>query len=465
MAEAKAMKEKTMDMTRGNPLKQMLWFSIPLIIGNIFQQFYSMVDTIIVGRTIGVQALAAVGSSGALNFLILGFAMGLAGGFAIVVSQRFGAGDYENVRRSVAMGAMLSAAFAIVLTLLSALSARWLLEMMHTPQDIIDDAWRYLVIIFWGVPATMFYNYISSVIRALGDSKTPLYFLLVASILNIILDFVCILNFHMGVAGAAVATIFSQAVSGILCLIYVGKHFPVLRLKKSDWRFDRKFAWYHLRLGIPMAVQNSVIAVGGMAVQTILNGFGAIAVAGYTAASKIEQMVSQVMMSFGLTLATYTGQNYGAMKLERIRDGVKRITIILLLISAAGAGLMILFGRSLTHIFIDAGEQNVEEVVRYSRQYLNISVCFYPALSAIFIFRSALQGIGNTGIVLIGSAVELGCRLVGALVLSVPLGYMGVCFAGPFAWAGAAVLFLVIYIRDIRRLSKKFQCGEFAAAV
>lgn len=326
----------------------------------------------------------------------------------------------------------------------------------------MEEAYRYLVVIFWGVPATMFYNYISSVIRALGDSKTPLYFLLIASVLNIILDFVCILNFHMGVMGAAVATIFSQAVSGLLCLLYVGKHFPILHLQKSDWRFDRRFAWYHLRMGIPMAVQNSVIAIGAMAVQAILNGFGTIAVAGYTAANKIEQLASQVMMSLGLTLATYVGQNYGARDLGRIREGVRKTTVILLVTSALGAALVVIFGRGLTHIFIGGGEQNVEEVVRYSRQYLTISACFYPALSCIFIFRNALQGMGNTGIVLIGSAVELVGRLAGALILAIPFGYLGVCFASPFAWAGAAVLFLIVYLVDMRRLTKRLAAGELA---
>ena len=455
-------KDKTIDMTKGNPLRHIVWFSIPLIIGNIFQQFYSMVDTIIVGRTIGINALAAVGASGSLVFFIIGFAMGLTGGFAIMVSQRFGAGDMAGVRRSVAMGAMLSAVFSVALMLLSVAGARWLLTIMNTPEDVMEEAYRYLVVIFWGVPATMFYNYISSVIRALGDSKTPLYFLLIASVLNSILDFVCILNFHMGVMGAAVATIFSQAVSGLLCLLYVGKHFPILHLQKSDWRFDRRFAWYHLRMGIPMAVQNSVIAIGAMAVQAILNGFGAIAVAGYTAANKIEQLASQVMMSLGLTLATYVGQNYGARDLGRIREGVRKTTVILLVTSALGAALVVIFGRGLTHIFIGGGEQNVEEVVRYSRQYLTISACFYPALSCIFIFRNALQGMGNTGIVLIGSAVELVGRLAGALILAIPFGYLGVCFASPFAWAGAAVLFLIVYLVDMRRLTKRLAAGELA---
>lgn len=453
-------KEKTVDMTQGSTVRHIILFSIPLIIGNVFQQLYSMVDTIIVGRTIGIQALAAVGASGSLVFFIIGFAIGLAGGFAIMVSQRFGAGDFEGVRRSVAMGAMLSTAFSVLLTLVSVASARRLLLLMNTPADVLEEAYRYMVVIFWGVPATMFYNYLSSVIRALGDSKTPLYFLLIASVLNIILDFVCILNFHMGVMGAAVATIFSQVVSGVLCLLYVAKHFPILRLKKSDWKFDRRFAWYHLRMGVPMAVQSSVIALGAMVVQTILNGFGSVAVAGYTAANKIEQLASQIMMSMGLTLATYVGQNYGAGKVDRIRTGVRTTTVILMIVSVLGAAVVVLFGRGLTNIFIAGAEENVEEVIHYSRQYLTVAACFYPALSAIFIFRNALQGMGNTGTVLVGSAVELLGRLVGALLLATWFDYLGVCFASPFAWLGAAILFIVVYFVNIRKLVKRMAAEQ-----
>ena len=447
-------KEKTMDMTKGSPLKHIIWFSIPLIIGNIFQQFYSMVDTIIVGRTISVDALAAVGSTGALSFFIIGFTMGMTNGFAIMVSQRFGAGDLGGVRRSVAMGGMLSAVFAVLITVVSVAASRSLLIWMNTPENIFADAYAYITVIYLGIPATMFYNYLSSVIRALGDSKTPLYFLLVASALNIVLDFVFILNVHMGVAGAALATILSQGVSGLLCLFYVIKRFPVLHLQKQDWRFDRRFAWYHLRLGVPMAIQNSVIATGSMTVQTMLNGFGSIAVAGYTAASKIEQLVSQVLMSLGLTLATFVGQNFGAGRLDRIKDGVRKCALILLSLAAIGAVMVIVFGDGLTRIFVGSTEKNVAEVVAFSRQYLNIAACFYLILGCIFIFRNALQGIGNTLVVLIGSAVELGGRLIGSLLLAAPFGYAGVCFASPLAWTGAAVLFIVVYIVSMRRLTR-----------
>ena len=451
------LKEKTSDMTKGNILRQIILFSIPLIIGNIFQQLYSMVDTIIVGRTIGMNALAAVGGCGSPVFFIIGFVTGLTGGFAIMVSHRFGAGDMDEMRRSIAMGAMLSAVFAVLLTAVSVLMVKWLLGVMNTPDEIKTDAYEYLTVICLGIPASMLYNYLSSVIRAIGDSKTPLYFLLIAALLNIVLDFVCILNFNMGVMGAAVATVFSQLVSGILCFVYMNKTYAMLRLKKSDWKLSGEFAWYHIRLGIPMAVQTSVIAIGTIIVQTILNDFGAIAVAGYTTASKTESIITQIMVSFGLTLATFVGQNYGAGQLNRIKAGVKVTTVILLAFSVIGAVFIILFGRQLTNIFIDANEKHVEEVVRFSKTCLTITSCFYPLLSCICVFRSAIQGLGNTTIVLVGSAIELLGRLVAALILSVPFGFVGVCFANPIAWFGSATLFIVVYAVNICNLTKKFK--------
>lgn len=448
-------KEKVVDMTRGSILRHLLLFSIPLIIGNVFQQLYSMVDTIIVGRTLGVDALAAVGASGSLVFFLVGFAIGLTGGFAIIVSQRFGAGDMEGVRRSTAMGAMLGIGFSVILTFIGVALSRRLLLILNTPEEILNEAQKYLNAIFWGIPLAMFYNYLSSVIRALGDSRTPLYFLLLASILNIILDFVCILNLHMGVMGAGVATVFSQGLSALLCLFYIGRKFPILHLKRSNWKFDWHFAWYHLRLGIPMAVQSSVIATGAMAIQASLNSYGAIAMAGYAAASRTEQLVSQVLISLGLTLATFVGQNYGAGSYARIREGVRKCTVITMTIAIIGAIMIILFGRTLTLFFIGTDAENAEQMVYYSRQYLSISACCYPILSCIFIFRNVMQGIGSTGIVLTGSVIELLCRLVGAFVLAAAFGYMGVCLAGPLAWLGAALLFVITYFLKMPKLKRQ----------
>ena len=443
--------DKTVDMTRGNILRHILLFSIPMIIGNIFQQLYSMVDTIIVGRTIGMNALAAVGASGSLVFFVIGSAMGLSGGFAIMVSQRFGAGDMQGVRRSIAMGAMLCVVFSALLMAVSIPGTRSLLVLMNTPPEVIDDAQAYITVIFWGIPITVLYNYLSSVLRALGDSRTPLYFLLIASVLNVIL------SFRMGVMGAGVATVFSQGVSAVLCLIYVKKGLPDLFPGRVDWKWNGRFAWYHLRLGVPMAVQTSMTATGSMAVQSSLNQFGAVAMAGYAASGTVEALVIQIMISVGMTLATFVGQNYGARSYWRIREGVRKSTFIIMLIAVLGGVLVTVFGRALTMIFIGASEENVGEVVRYAKHYLTISACFYPVLSCVLIFRNVQQGLGNTGIVLVSSIVELISRLVGAFILAAFFGYTGVCFASPAAWCGAAVLFIIAYAVEVPRLKRRFE--------
>ena len=453
-------KDKTIDMTKGSIFRHLLMFSIPLIIGNVFQQLYNMADTIIVGRTLGMNALAAVGACGSIVFLIIGFASGLTNGFVIMTSQRFGAGDMQGMRRSVATGGIISVVFAALLTTICVLGSRWILNLMNTPEEIITDAYLYLVVICWGIPTTMLYNYLSSIMRALGNSKIPLYFLLLASVLNIILDFVCILTFHMGAMGAAVATVVSQAVSGILCFLYIVKFFPALHLKKEDWKMDKNFTWAHLRLGVPMGAQMAVIASGAIAVQACLNGFGTEVIAGFTASIRIEQLVSQVMMSLGMTLATFVGQNYGARRLDRIKKGVGTTCLMMAVIAIVGGALIFIFGRYLTLIFIDQNEKNVEEVIRYACDFMRVTACFLPALGAVFIFRNTLQGVGQTGIVFVGSIVELCARLATAYLLSVPFGYMGVAFAGPMAWFTSAVMFVFAFLIAMRKLNREMMITE-----
>ena len=292
----------TKNMTSGQPAKLILFFTIPLLIGNIFQQFYSMADTLIVGRTIGVHALAAVGCTGSITFLILGFAMGLTAGLSIVTAQRFGASDENGVRRSIAVGALISLAVTILLTVIAVPLTRPILEWMQTPAEIIDDAWSYLVIIFTGTAACMLFNMLSNIIRAVGDSKTPLLFLIIACILNIILDFVLILVFKMGVAGAAWATILAQLVSGLLCLWYMKKRLTFLIPQKDDWKVTSWEVTLHLKLALPMAFQMSIIAIGAVILQYALNGLGAVSVAAYTAAQKIDSIATQPMNSFGTTM-------------------------------------------------------------------------------------------------------------------------------------------------------------------
>ena len=369
--------DMTNDMTKGNPVKLILLFSIPLLIGNVFQQFYSMVDTIIVGRFVGVDALAAVGSTGSMVFLVNGFATGLTSGFAVLVSQKFGAKDEKGLRKATASAITLTVISVIVATIVSLLGAKPLLKLMNTPENIMGDAYIYVKIIYGGIIATVAYNFIASILRALGDSKTPLYFLIVSSVLNIILDLVFIINFKMGVAGAAYATIISQGVSAILCLIYTYKRFTILRLKKEDFNVKRRYYHKHLKIGIPMALQFSITSIGIMTVQGALNVFGSTVIASYTAASKALQLVMQPAITFGVTMATYCGQNLGAKEYGRIKEGVKECTKISIITSIIAGAVLMFLGKYFVMMFISNPDA---EVLKYAQQVLDISAIFFIPL-------------------------------------------------------------------------------------
>ena len=439
----------TKDMTSGNPIKLILLFSIPLLIGNIFQQLYSMVDTIIVGRFLGVQSLAAVGSTGSMSFLIIGFISGLSSGFSVLISQRFGANDYEGLKEAVASSIILSIIMAIIITLISVFTAKPLLHLMNSPSDIIDNAYSYIVIIYAGSSATFFYNMVSSILRSLGDSKTPLYFLIIASILNIVLDLVFIINFKMGVAGAAYATIFSQGVSGFLCLIYTSKKFPILKLNKNHFRSCTKYFKKHLRIGIPMALQFSIIAVGTMILQGAINSFGSSVVAAHAAASKVEQLVMQPSITFGLTMTTYCAQNLGSGNIERIREGVKKCTIINISIGIISGIILTLFGEFFISVFVSNADK---EVLDTAKLYLTTISLFLIPLSLIFVYKNALQGMGYTFIPMMVGAYELVARTIIAFTLPVFIGYLGICIANPIAWFSAAIPLVFNYRRKINTL-------------
>ena len=364
----------TKTLTSGNPAKLIFLFTIPLLIGNLFQQFYNMADTLIVGRTLGVEALAAVGCTGGLMFFILGFVIGFTAGLAIITAQRFGAGRKRAVRRSFAVCILLSAAATVLLTAVSVVFARPVLELLQTPPEILDAAHSYIIIIFWGIGAAMLFNLLSNVIRALGDSRTPLYFLVLACVLNIALDLALILRFGMGPAGAAVATVVSQLVSGLLCTIYVFRKFPMLRLTRADWNMSRRYLWAHIRLALPMGFQASIIAIGAILVQFALNRLGAQAVAAFSAAQKIDMVATLPMMSFGIAMATYVAQNYGARNPLRIRQGVLQCSLMSVGFSIAVAVVNIIWGPELIRLFVGTGER---EVVRLAQTYLNINASMY----------------------------------------------------------------------------------------
>ncbi|MDC4241388.1 MATE family efflux transporter [Clostridium tertium] len=439
----------TKDMTTGNPVKLILLFSIPLLIGNIFQQFYSMVDTIIVGRFIGVDALAAVGSTGSMSFLINGFVVGLTSGFAVLVSQKFGAKDEEGLKKAVASALVLSLIATGVVTLVSVLLAKPMLHLMNTPDNIIDDANAYIIIIYAGTIATVVYNIIAGILRALGDSKTPLYFLIVASILNIVLDIIFIVNFSMGVAGAAWATIISQGVSGLLCIIYTYKKYKILRLKKEDFKVKSRVYKKHLKIGIPMALQFSITAIGIMTVQGALNVFGSSAIAAYTAASKVLQIVMQPAITFGVTMATYCGQNLGAKNYIRIKEGVKKCTEISVITSIIAGIILVFGGKFFVGLFIENPDASI---LAYAQECLNYSAIFFIPLGLIFIYRNALQGMGESFVPMMAGAFELIARAVVAFTLPSFIGYTGICLADPVAWLSAAIPLGIYYFKKMKSI-------------
>ena len=442
----------TNDMTTGNPVKLILLFSIPLLIGNIFQQFYSMVDTIIVGRFIGVEALAAVGTTSSMVFLVNGFVMGLTSGFAVLISQKYGAKDEVGVKEAVASSIILSIIATILVTFISVLSAKPLLTLMNTPSNIMKDASTYIIILYAGNIAIIFYNMMAAILRALGDSKTPLYFLIVSSVLNIILDLVLIINFKMGVAGAAYATVISQGVSAILCVIYTYKRYKILRLKKDDFKVKKKYYRKHLKVGIPMALQFSITSIGIMTVQSAINIFGSTVIASYAASSKVLQLVMQPAITLGVTMATYCGQNIGAKRYDRIKEGVKKCVQISIITSVISAIILIFLGKYFVMMFVSNPDA---EILSYAQQVLNISAIFFIPLGLIFVYRNALQGIGDSFIPMMAGVYELVARAVVAFTLPKVLEFMGICLADPVAWFAAVIPLAYTYYK--REKSFKYE--------
>lgn len=436
-------------MTQGNPAKMIILFAIPLIFGNLFQQIYNMADTFIVGQTIGVNAVAAVGSTGSLIFFIIGFAFGFTSGLAILLSQRFGANDFEGVRVSFAAGIMLSGLVIVVLTIVSVIFARPALELMNTPDEIIDDSYSYLIVMLWGLAGIMAFNLLSNVIRALGDSRTPLFFLGIVCVLNIILDYVLIVHVHMGVNGAAVATVISQFVSMVLCVIYIKRRLPILHLKREHFQAaPREFA-AHIKVAIPMGFQASIIAIGAIILQIALNTLGTTSVAAYSAASKIDSLGVMPLNSFGATMATYTAQNYGAKQYDRIKSGVRQCIAMSIGVSIFIAIINITLGRHLVGIFVGA---EATEVIGLGRTYLIINGVMYWILALLFIYRFALQGLGHSFIPTVAGVMELVMRAFAAIVLASSIGFAGAAMANPLAWIGAAIPLTIAYQRSIRKL-------------
>lgn len=442
------------EMTSGHPLGLILKFSVPLLIGNFFQQLYNMADMAVVGRTLGTNAVAAVGAAGAPLFLILGLFWGLTGGVTTIAAQRFGAKDQAGVRRSVAMSLMVCGGISLVMTVFSLIFCRVFLRWMNTPEDIFEDCFSYTFWIFAGIPVSTFFILSASILRAIGDSRTPLIFLIISSLINVGLDIFFIKGFGTGPGGAAVATVLAQFISGILCFVYAWQRYPILHLSRRDWHFRWRFAWAHLRIGIPMAFQFVVIGAGIMVMQSVLNTFGSVAVAAYSSAARLDQLAIQPIFSFGIAVATYTAQNYGARRFDRIYLGLKQCTIFMLIFSACAAAFMIIGYPRLTRLFLGAVES---EVLRLIGVYIWCSSLFFPLLSMIAIYRNALQGIGYAFVPLMAAVIELVMRSIGAPIMGVRWGYIGVCGSNQLAWCGGAILLIPFYFWAIRRLHRRHE--------
>lgn len=434
----------TLNLTEGKPLKQILLFSLPLLVGNVFQQLYSMVDTVIIGQTISTQALSGAGATSAISFLAIGFVQGLTAGFSILTSHFFGGKDPENIRRSVGVSYKLCVYFSVLLTAITLLTAMPLLKLMQTPETIIGYSYEYITVIYWGLFATVFYNMVSFQLRSVGDSRTPLYFLIIASLLNVGLDLLFIIQFHMGVAGAGWATVISQVLAGVGSMIVLMKKFPEMRPKWKDVRWDFRYSKRLLRLGLPMALQYSITAIGIIALQTALNRLGDTAVAAYTAASKIDNLTTQAMHALGAAMATYCGQNYGARRFDRIRTGVRQAMIISAVYAVIAGVIVVLLAKPVTYLFVSAKDVT-PELLGLVKQYILIQSCFFIALAAVYIYRNSLQGMGHSTLAMVGGGIELVMRVVMSLVFAQLLGFIGACFANPLAWIGAGLFFVIAY--------------------
>lgn len=453
-AEQKKMKKKIMkDMTTGSPMKLILGFFIPMLFGLLFQQLYSMVDTIIVGRYLGVSALASVGSTGSINFMIIGFCMGVCSGFAIPVAQKFGEKNDSALRRFVANSGWLALLFSVVMTTVVSVLCGNILRWMDTPEDIIDGAYSYIFVIFLGIPATYLYNLLSGIIRSLGDSKTPLIFLLISSALNIILDLFTIIVLHMGVAGAAWATVISQGVSGILCLIYMSKKFDILKMQKDEWKPDRRFMAILCGMGIPMGLQYSITAIGSVILQTAVNSLGSVAVASVTAGSKISMFFCCPFDAMGATMATYGGQNIGAKKLDRISAGMKNCVLLGAIYSVIALSILYFFSDIVALLFVDGGET---EILRNTRMFLIANSLFYFPLSLVNIVRFMIQGLGYSKFAILAGVCEMAARTFAGFCLVPLLGYTAVCYASPIAWIAADLFLIPAYFHILKQLRKLF---------
>lgn len=440
------------DMTNGSPSRHILGFAVPMLFGMLFQQFYNLVDTIIVGKTLGVEALAGVGATGSINFMIIGFCMGVCNGFVIPVAQCFGAKKPADLRKYVFNGYICSIVFAIVLTLASVIFCRRILIIMNTPADIIDHAYNYIVVIFIGIPTVFLYNMVSGVIRSLGDSKTPVVFLVLSSIINVVLDFFLILVCKMGVAGAGWATVTSQLISGLTCLIYMYKKYDILKGDKSERVLDRRFITNLCMNGVPMGLQYSITAIGSTILQAAVNTLGSTYVAAMTAGSKMFNFTCCPFDALGSTMATYAGQNVGAAKIKRLGQGVRSAMIIGSVYSVLSLIALYFTTDYIALLFVNASETTI---IALTRQFILASACFYIPLTGVNVVRFCIQGMGFSVFAISAGILEMIGRAFAAIILIPSIGFMGACLASPIAWIAADAFLFPAFIHCAKKLNAR----------
>ena len=444
MAQAK-------EMTSGASFPLILNFTLPLLLGNLLQQTYSLMDAAIVGKYLGINALASVGASTSVVFLILGFCTGCCSGFSIPVAQKFGARDYVTMRRFISVSLKISGVMSVALAIITSLLCAFILRTMQTPENIFDGAYAYLLITFIGIPSIFFYNLLSGIIRALGDSKTPFWFLLLSSVLNIILDLFCIIVLGWGVAGAAIATVFSQGVSSVLCYIYMNRKYEILKTTPSERRFRSDIARQLLGIGVPMGLQFSITAIGSIMLQSANNALGTACVAAFTAAMRIKMFFMCALDSLGIAMATYSGQNYGAGKPIRIWQGIKSSYVMMLVYVAAINIIIWCFAEKFALLFIDPSET---EVIKDTALYLHINLSFFPLLGSLMILRYTIQGACYTKLAMFSGVSEMVARIMVSLVVVPLFGYLGVCYGDPTAWLFANLFLIPAFIYVYRRLKQ-----------
>ena len=439
------------EMTAGRIFPQLFYFTLPLLMGNLLQQTYSLVDAAIVGRFLGIDSLAAVGASSSVVFLILGFCNGCCGGFGIPVAQKFGARDYATMRRCVVVSLQLAAAMSLFLAVVTGIWCDDILHLMRTPDNIFDEAYVYLLITFIGIPCTFFYNLLSSIIRALGDSQTPFWFLLFSAVLNIVLDLFTILTLGWGVAGAAIATVFSQGLSAVLCYVYMMRRFDILRTTPAERRFSWPIARILLGIGVPMGLQFSITAIGSIMLQSANNALGTACVAAFTAAMRIKMFFMCPFESLGIAMATFAGQNYGAGRPERILQGVKAASLMALTYWAFTFCVLMFGSETVALLFVDASET---EILADTALFLHVSVTFFPVLGLLCILRYTIQGAGFTNLAMLSGVSEMVARIL-VSVIAVPMwGYIAVCFGDSTAWIFADAFLIPAFIYVYKRIKQ-----------